>query len=257
MPHTCHSGRDHVSSSSPWRSSCHCSISSPKASSDRPVPALRRVLVDRAPPACWHGPSAASARPSSACDATKVLAVCRRSWNRSPDTPAAARAFRHVWLKFVRRGVAPFGPTNTRPACPGSEYLAMCARSSGASCHREHDRPVTGTGRRRAEGRRAIQLDHGATDPDRPGVEVDVGPCQRQQLAPPQARESRGQHERPIPGPNVGGDVVHLTDGRDRAFGRFVLVGALHPARVPSDQLVINRRVHHRSQQPIRLRHRR
>jgi hypothetical protein len=34
-------------------------------------------------------------------------------------------------LKLLRRGVAPFGPTNTRPFGPGSDHRRRCSRRSG------------------------------------------------------------------------------------------------------------------------------
>ena len=53
-----------------------------------------------------------------------VLPTCRRSWQCSIGTSAAFVAFSQAAGKFERRKVPPFAPTNTRPVCPTSEYVA-------------------------------------------------------------------------------------------------------------------------------------
>src|SRR5918995_3122447 len=76
--------------------------------------------------------------PKLACDATKVLAVCRRSWNRSPGTPAVARAFRQVWLKFVRRrprrAFVRAVPARKQASAPGRLALGREPAGTAASC---------------------------------------------------------------------------------------------------------------------------
>jgi len=62
--------------------------------------------------------------------AANSFAVCRRSWKCNPSgsgVPSAAARTRdadQARLKFDRRGVAPFGPTNTLPSGPFSDHLA-------------------------------------------------------------------------------------------------------------------------------------
>ena len=67
--------------------------------------------------------------------AAKWFPVCRRSWKwRSAGTrsPAALARFQIV-AKFPRRGVAPYGPTKTRPSEPGSSNVSRWYLSSGTN----------------------------------------------------------------------------------------------------------------------------
>ena len=101
----------------------------PERVSDHAVTVVAGVLVDHRRPGAGVA-HAAHQLPGARPGAAIVLAVCRRSWNRSPSTPAFVVALCQARLKFVRRGVAPFGPTNSRPAA-----LARHA-SNGASLSR-------------------------------------------------------------------------------------------------------------------------
>jgi hypothetical protein len=89
---------------------------------------------------------------------------------------------------------------------------------------------------------------------DEPSAQVEVVPAQLDQLPPPQPGERRHENKRSTPRTPGLRDRVDLIESRHRPLRALVLVCALDPARVPPQQLVINSGVHHRPQEPVRLR---
>jgi len=59
-----------------------------------------------------------------------VMQIVEPELGRQPRLPDPMR---HIVWKFVRRSVAPFAPTNTRPAVPLSENSRRCSRSTGTT----------------------------------------------------------------------------------------------------------------------------
>jgi hypothetical protein len=100
----------------PVRLSCHSSARPfVRQHAIRPTETAVRQRRRRRPRPAVGSPRAGRARPRC---------------SHSPSTPAFVTAARQIELKFVRRGVAPFGPTNTRPERPGSANRCRCQDSS-------------------------------------------------------------------------------------------------------------------------------
>src|SRR4029453_858882 len=78
-------------------------------------------------------------------------------------------------------------------------------------------------------------------------------PAQSGEFAVAQPGEGGEQNECPEAGGYASGEVEDLGDGGDGPLGGVCLPGAADAARVPADQLIIERGVQHRVQQPIRL----
>lgn len=99
----------------------------------------------------------------------------------------------------------------------------------------------------------AAQLGKRALDPDRALCQVNIAPPERRKLTPAQTAEHRQEHQRPIPLRNRLHQGTDLTNRQDRPLRRPVLGRSPHPTGIAEHDPIINRRVHNRLHQPIRL----
>ncbi|MFL6130451.1 MAG: hypothetical protein ACJ73E_15480 [Mycobacteriales bacterium] len=119
---------------------------------------------------------------------------------------------------------------------------------------REGDEPPPGPRLGRTLGDAAGHLDLSPLDPDRRRGEVQVGPPERRQLAPPQTPVRREQDQRDQSRRHPPGQLGDLRRRQRGSLGRMLLIGALDPARIPPDHIVVDRGMQHCPEQPVRLR---
>lgn len=84
-------------------------------------------------------------------------------------------------------------------------------------------------------------------------VQVDVHPTQRNQFAPTQTRQRRGQDENSKLRSHGIGEREDLGSRGHRPFGREGLVSTADPARVPLDPPVVQGSVQDRAEQSVCL----
>jgi hypothetical protein len=87
---------------------------------------------------------------------------------------------------------------------------------------RKRHRPLPRACLRRPQAQ-LVQFDHRRHNLDRRRLEVDLTAGERHQLASPEAREARHQHERSEPRPDILSDQVHLGHRCSRSLTALVL----------------------------------
>ena len=110
---------------------------------------------------------------------------------------------------------------NTSPAGPGSAQWASCSASMSARKPGIVTRAPPGAGLGRPPGELAFHLDELLEDGDRPAGDVDPGPLEADQLAPPQSGLGRGVDQHPEVRVHLLGQPVHLGGGEEAHLDRL------------------------------------
>src|SRR5439155_7835575 len=98
-----------------------------------------------------------------------------------------------------------------------------------------------------------LALNEGGADGEGATAGVEVAAAQRGEFALAQAGERGQQDERPEPGRDKAGEVEDLSNRCGGPLGCSFGAGTLDTTGIAPDQFVVNSRVQHSAQQPVRL----
>ena len=134
--------------------------------------------------------------------------------------------------------------------------MSRCTSSSGIRCEWDGYGAVAGVTLRRSDEERAVgELLQLLDDVHRLVQQIQTLAGESTQLAEPETRERRSEHQGSVAGFDRVGEREHLLHRRDRPLAGTLRAGALQDARVAPDQAVLECRFHDRAEEPVALRH--